>query len=412
MSNFKYDFSHEIIKDSYDLIIKEDVIVDAPKISDKINNFSDTNVTNITLSENKLIEYLNIEIPKSNNKIDQLFDFSLSLDDRLKILNELPLENIIDITSRLKTMYSFTNMNVLFLFLIECIYKTNLPFDIKMDFAMYIYESNCESNCKTSCSKKCEEKCNENRKKNRKKEKENETIKTSIKALQYCCELALNNPEYFYSKECLIEHIFFLLNNSKDNLNEILLHQFITSLTIDDVFKIKTMNNILKIVKKNSENIFINCTLKYLYFDKSLKSYQFIYDKQFDLNCDLFLFLNSNLKSYQVVMCRNLLNLNNSNSVIQIIPLLYCIMIDKSLSENIRADACDCIMTYSNNFGENCDKIKMISTDILKKLGNQKYSIYDNSQNVHNENISKSVMKIINNLKTTIEIKEKFHEKS
>lgn len=115
--------------------------------------------------------------------------------------------------------------------------------------------------------------------------------------------------------------------------------------------------------------------------------------------CERFIQHPSNLFTYRVLACQYMLEKCDPDDHHQRMceEFLLKVAEDVSLSEDLRADACDVILQYGG------DEIREAGRRLLFVLGGGERSrnnIYKNSQNVHIRAIEESVQKIIDHLST------------
>jgi hypothetical protein len=123
------------------------------------------------------------------------------------------------------------------------------------------------------------------------------------------------------------------------------------------------------------------------------------YDELFVYSLQIQFFHDENNEvKYRILSGQHLLQMTNSSEEdkTEVTAILFSISTDVSYSENVRADAADVILRLGNSF--NRAKARKIITDMgLSADGKKKRlfvgpkSIYENSQNVHTESISKHV---------------------
>ena len=163
----------------------------------------------------------------------------------------------------------------------------------------------------------------------------------------------------------------------QSELLSLFISQILQSTTVDEVYKMKIVNNIQK------------C-------DKILKVYiEGIYSY---ILCNF-------SDRYKIIASQYLLQTRLSDDYI--INILYSISSNIDNNYNTRADACDVILHYGT------DEQKKNTMIILRELsGNVKGTIYENKQNVHIVELDKSVKEIIDKLfSMDIEVKRDGEER-
>ena len=98
--------------------------------------------------------------------------------------------------------------------------------------------------------------------------------------------------------------------------------------------------------------------------------------------------------TYKILSCQNLLQNysefvfeNEYHSYIQ--GTLYEFATDIHLDYNLRADATDVLLGLGN------DEYKELAREVMNVLGNRKFTIFDDQQNVHKINLDKDILPIL-----------------
>tara|TARA_B100001094_G_scaffold323788_1_gene375261 strand:+ start:540 stop:1472 length:933 start_codon:yes stop_codon:yes gene_type:complete len=103
------------------------------------------------------------------------------------------------------------------------------------------------------------------------------------------------------------------------------------------------------------------------------------------------------LITYKIISCQNLLQnfkdlLIENKKYIFIQQILYDFANDNDLDHNRRADACDVLLGLGD------EHFQQLSRQIIQILGNEKFTIFNNQQNIHNNVIDKSTEPILQTL--------------
>lgn len=303
-------------------------------------------ILNITdLSELKL-EDIGEEIKedKGEEKIIRkeraIFDFSISLEERMNALNiyyqEKP-QDILEITKKLTSIYCMSPVGIVRKFMYEIAKYSQLPIEIKMDCAITLAD-----------------------------------INLSHKLGLECMDLLFPYFSHFPTV-CQLEYYLKLLNSElycslyKQRLIDFLVYN--NDIMIEWRYKI-----ILSL--QNS----IESTSDETSFEYAIRV------------CELFANNTQNRTSYRILACQNLLS--NKQCISFAEELLLSFMNDPDLDHALRADSADVLLHYGS-----IETIKK-AEDILKELGGENVILYDNKENVHTKEIEDSVRQIVYYLNT------------
>jgi hypothetical protein len=331
-----------------------------------ILNFSDEN--------DEFDDDTNEIVNDEENYKKNLMDFSISLETRIKIINNFYTsypDDFFEIVSRISGMYSFSGTKSLEKFMFEIIMNTNLCSFLKIELATSllgfseleeeIFEKDDES------FKEIKRKSNDDIKK-----RNFDREKLAYEALNHVCATLDKDLATPFK----VETICRLMKNEtykRESLKYFL--QIINNQVLDCDYRYKT---ILSLEKRGL----------------ILKDY-FIFE-----SCIEFLRHSFNFVMYQILACQNLLQnykFEGENekyrSFVEFTLLGFAK--DANLDYNLRADAADTLL----NLGT--EEMKKEGREIIYFLG-QVYgsadTVFKNAQNVHVEEIEKSVLEIIKNL--------------
>ena len=331
------------------------------------------NSTVLNFNDDEDDDILEIEeeiLNDSDNYKKNIFDMSLSLELRIKILSKyykIFPDEFFEIISRITGMYSFSGTKTLEKFIYSLSTDTELSSFLKIEsstsllsfseFEEEIFEKDDES------LKEIKRKSNDEI-----KFRNEERSKLAYKSLNIVCESLDENLPTPYKVETICK-----LMKNENYKEQALLYFFniINNEELDCEYRYKT---ILSLEKKD---IFMK---KFYIFESCLE----------------FLKKSFNFTMHRILSAQNLLQNGDleENDVIRnfIENKLLSFAKDENLDYNLRADAADTLL----NLG--CDEMKKEGREIIYFLGKVyggNKTIFDNAQNVHVEEIEKSVLEII-----------------
>jgi len=304
-------------------------------------------------NENTLFQYKSDELDKI------IFDFSINHNDRLKAFtqyyNQTDFNNFIEIICRLSSMYQLSGTKILEQYLYS-ISTLNISSFGKLEAikALLTFEEYYDKDTTN---------INDIIQKNKKRKK------IGYDSLNQLCNNFQDLPT-----PCKLEAIYLLMESDQfeSNANKYFC-LFINNNDINSNYRYKS---ILAIELKNNitnKNFFIlNACLNYLY----------------NIQNDI---------QYRILAAQYLLQkikLNNEE-IETIEKIILEIAENQNNNYNRRADAADLLLRLASN--ENKNKAKNIIIELGKNGKNIK-SIFDNAQNIHNEEIENSAMEILDYL--------------
>jgi hypothetical protein len=313
---------------------------------------------------------------EQNEILKMITNFEYKIYSRIKLLEkyfELYKDETIEVICNLSGMYQFSGIKVLESFLIKiCDKNTKLNSLIKLEALKGLFNYEEEEEC---INKKDEE---------------------EVKKI-----LIESNNEIKQRNEYRQEICYDLLNNLCSELQDIptpckldAIHMLMKS----DKYKIEAKNYFIKIINDQ----LLECLYRYNVIlslekkDEIINKNYFIYQSQLS-----FLNESKNMTVYRILSCQYLLiqtKIEIEKSIRNDIEqVLISFMNDTLLDTNLRADACDVILRIGNDENKK-EAINMIN--ILGRIGqeNNVNTIFNNSQNVHIQEIDTSVCEIIESL--------------
>ena len=272
-----------------------------------------------------------------DNELEKILDMNLSSIERIQIINIYSDKDVIEIINKINGMYMITGTSLLKKFIQDICKLSKIEPTLKVE---------C---CKCLCMKS----------------KDDLNFQTLHNVLDY--------HYHDIPLPCKIIAIVYL--------------------TYSEDFEEKALEH-FKVILNDS---FVECEFRY----KMILSL----DRVYSLDKDKFIFpllwFFTNLKSpfatYKILSCQNLLQ-NYPEKVYDydyhhyILGTLYGFATDLQLDYNIRADATDVLLGLGN------DEYKELARQIMNVLGNRKFTIYDDQQNVHKINLDKDILPILDTI--------------
>lgn len=276
-------------------------------------------------------------------------DASLPADVSVKALEKYYNEvqyNAIDLLNKIIGMYIFSGVRSLEKRLILIVTSSSLPIIYKLQASQALVEKKSDSDEQNIGYDTLDIVCNSFYDEN--------TLSVTLKIA--AIYLLMNSATH---KEKALEYFIYIINNQE----------------YDCEYRYKLILSIETKVKENSE----------WYIKRA---------------CNTFLFLPKNRTQYRILAAQYLLaskDKDKEEAIFPIIDLLLSFSQDNELDYNLRADATDVVLKFGS-----LDE-KTIAKEIILMLGNNKkqaINVYQNSQNIHNEKIEKSIIEIIEFLST------------
>ena len=265
-----------------------------------------------------------------------VFDMSLPSQQRIDILNELKTSFHNEYINKLIGMFYAASTTTISSFIIDVITESNIDPTLKIE---------C---CKSLCIKNPID-SNYELLDNIISNYDNIPIPCKILAIIFLCKC-----ENMY--DCSINHFKYIIDDNH----------------IECEFKYKMIHSLDNVYKLNKDT--------------------YIYDL-------LYYFSNHNKMfiTYKIISCQNLLQnfkdlLIENEKYISIQKILYDFASDNDLDHNRRADACDVLLGLGD------ENFQHLSRQIIQILGNEKFTIFNNQQNIHNNVIDKSTEPILQTL--------------
>ena len=269
-----------------------------------------------------------------DNELEKILDMTLSSIERIQIINLYSDKDVIEIINKINSMYIITGTSLLKKFIQDICKLSKINATLKIE------------SCKCLCMKS----------------KDDLNFQTLHNVLDYhyhdiplpCKIIAVVYLTYSENfQENALEHFKVILNDS----------------FIECEFRYKMILSLDRVYKLD-KNKFI---LPLLWFFTNLKS---------------------PFATYKILSCQNLLQ-NYSDIVYDnhyhhyILGTLYGFATDIQLDYNIRADATDVLLGLGN------DEYKELAREVMNVLGNRKFTIFDDQQNVHKINLDKDILPIL-----------------
>jgi len=332
-------------------------------------------VLNTILNNDEIIDDSNdneeIILNDSENYKNNIFDLSLELDLRLKVISkyykQFP-EDFLEIISRLSGMYSFSGTKKLENFIFEISTKTDLSSFLKIEAVKSLLSF-------TELEEEIYEKDDDDFKEI--KRESNEAISNRNKlrmikaysALDIVCKTLDDDLSTPYK----VETIYMLMKNEE--------------------YKNQALEYFLKIIN----NFLLDCDYRYkiiLSIEKrGIELHKFYTLK----SCTEFIQQSFNYTIYKILASQNILQNCEPDLDTKIVVenTLLSFANDAELDYNLRADAADTLLTLGS------DEMKIKGREIIYALGRffgEGKTIFENAQNVHTSKIEESVMKNLESL--------------
>ena len=282
------------------------------------------------------------EIINENDHRETIFDFSLKNDTRIRALElyyEINRDNSIEVINKITGIYQFSGSKILEKYLIDICKNSNLSSFLKLECAKSLQIFDEDKNL-------------------------------GYEVLNMVCENMIDIPT-----PCKINAIFLLMKSNT------------------------FIDNALNYFNRVINNPLLECDYRYGII-LSLEN-QDIKNKIYYITESCKSFLNNiyNMTLYRILSSQYLLRdknvLEETKQIVQDILLSFCN--DNTLDYNLRADSADTLLRYGS------EERKLIARDIIILLGRNNVeirTIFSNSQNVHIEEIEKSILEIIEYLNT------------
>ena len=290
----------------------------------------------------KFEDHTNEEEEKSEkNPEDAIFDFSLSQQQRIDSLNTYYKTNpndIIEIISKLNSIYCMSTIGLLRRFISEVSMYSNLPIDLRIECAITLADIESSQSLGLDCLKK-------------------------LRVVPDFGEL----PAPYR-----LELILKLVNSDWIPIDAV--YDFIHEEILPVEYRYRTVLLLENNVKTDGFKIMIEAC------------------KQFSTH-------EKNEVAFRILACQNILSrkseIEDDDYIIFTETLLIEYMCDENLHHHNRADAADVILHFGSN------EVIHSAEEILRTLGGKDAaSIYENKENVHTQSIEFSVMQTIQYLDT------------
>ena len=291
----------------------------------------------MTTDINHILGKEEIEVTNYDNELEKILDMNLSSIERIQLINLYNGKDVIEIINKINSSYMITGTTLLKKFIQDICKLSKIEATLKVE---------C---CKCLCMKSDDD--------------------LNFQTLH-------NVLEYNYHDiplPCKIIAIVYL--------------------TYKENFNIHALEHFKMILNDN----FIECEFRY----KMILSLEKVYklDKKKFIQPLLWYFLNvnNNLITYKILCCQNLLQnhdefINVNDNHTHILSTLYDFSTDINLDYNVRADATDILLGLGNN------EYKELAREVMNILGNRKFTIFDDQQNVHKINLDKDILPILDTI--------------
>ena len=302
--------------------------------------------------------------------MENILDFSIKNEDRMiefeKYCKENNENNSIELINRLNGIYHFSGIKILQDFLYNVCFNSNISpmLKYKISQGLLLFEEPEEEITKYDDDNDIEIK---NQSNSEIKIRNNDRKIIAYKALNNICSNSIHDLPI----QCRIESILNLMDSG-------------------DLYKLESDTYFRMIIN----DIKIDCDYRYKTI-LLLETKQKLHYKYYIKNCCLdFLSNIKNFTMYRILSAQYLLKNTEliDDERINIQETILSLCNDNDLDYNLRADAADLLL----NLGT--DKYKILGREIIQLLGridgNVK-TIYDNKQNIHTEEIEKSILSIV-----------------
>ena len=332
-------------------------------------------VLNTILNNDFIIDEINdndeIILNDSENYKNNIFDLSLELDLRLKVISKyykrFP-DDFLEIISRLSGMYSFSGTKKLENFIFAMSTQTDLSSFLKIEAVKSLLSFN-------ELDEEIYEKDDDDFKEI--KRESNEAISNRNKlrmikaysALDIVCETLDDDLSTPYK----VETIFMLMKNEE--------------------YKNQALQYFLKIIN----NFLLDCDYRYKTI-LSIEKRGIEFHKFYTLkSCMEFIQQSCNYTIYKILASQNILQNCEPDPETKMVVenALLSFANDNELDYNLRADAADTLLTLGS------EEMKIKGREIIYALGRffgEGKTIFENAQNVHTSKIEESVMKNLESL--------------
>lgn len=307
-----------------------------------------------------LLESLNydddqdIENEKELTHMD-ILDFSLPTETRLKMLEEYQTHHeheTLEIINKINSIYFMSGLSIIEKFLIEAVMNSKISDFYKVEMAKTL--------------------CLYSRRLNENEEKSLERKKRSFSTLS------------------------FLLGREKIELPLVIKIQAILVLMTSSDYKEEASSYFSKIINKKE----LGCEFRYktILTIENQKEILYLKDWLWYTEKAFLDFFNNheNDSLYRILASQNILRSSNSNiDKDNIEELLLNLALDDNETDNRKADAADTLLSLSSNPTRINQAKKIIITIGIKESDGCVHTLFNNSQNVHNETITQSVKEIL-----------------